>query len=82
MVPVNTATRKNAFFGYDANEMRDRNVVKPDHTSKELVWGQFKREAEAEPEPVALEARSHLGQWTVKNLVRSKCIDSRRFRKY
>lgn len=77
-MPVNTATRKNAFFGYDATEMRDYNIVKPDHVSKELVIGQFKRdaapeaEAEAMPESKAIEQRDHLGTWTVKNLVRSK----------
>ena len=69
IVPVHTGLRKNAFFGYDANEMRDGNVVRPDKTSKELVWGQFKREAEAESELVA---RNHLGTWTVKKLARSR----------
>ena len=79
VVPVNTATRKNAFFGYSASEMVDYKIVKPDHVGRELVLGQFKREAEAEaeaePEPEAneIEARNHLGTWTVKQLVRSKC---------
>ena len=73
-MPVNTATRKNAFFGYSASEMVDYKIVKPDHVAKELVWGQFKRDAapEAEPEANEIEARNHLGTWTVKGLVRSK----------
>lgn len=54
VVPVNTQIRRNAFFGYDANEMRDYNVVRPDKTSRALVWGVFdKRVAVAEAEAIA-----------------------------
>lgn len=82
VVPVNTATGKNAFFGYSSTEMVDYNIVKPDHVAKELVIGQFnKRDASPEagaepmPEPFAIEKRNHLGTWTIKQLVRSKfCV--------
>lgn len=71
VVPVNTATNTNAFFGYTAAELADNNVVKPDHTSTALTIGEFKK-SKKEAAPVALEARQNLGQWTVQHLHRGE----------
>lgn len=62
VVPVNTAIRRNAFFGYNAQEIRDYNIVRPDKTSKSLVIGTWSKRltlpeaapiAEADPEAEA-----------------------------
>lgn len=69
VVPVNTGTKKNAFFGYTADEMKDNVTVTPDHTSPTLTVGEFKK---AKRGAAALQPRHDLGQWSALNLHRSK----------
>jgi len=74
VVPVNTASNMNAFFGYSAAEIADYNVVSPDHESAVLAVGTFveKRDAAPAPMPNVLDLPD-LGAWTVRAFQRSKC---------
>lgn len=70
VVPVNTDTNRDAFFGYTADELADGNVVTPDHTSPSQDAGAAGMKAAAKVNARA--TAEDLGQWTVEGLHRSK----------